>query len=53
MVVLLRVEQLLGFFKRFIQQEIRMTPRLLDQAIMHINNRDDFNRVKMEALDFI
>lgn len=53
MLVLLRVKQLLSSFKRFTEEYLNMTPRLLDQAIVCINNRNDFNSSKVEVLEFI
>ena len=53
MTVLLRVEQLLGFFKRFVEQKMHITLRLFDQAKMYINYRDNFSSSKVEVLEFI
>ena len=30
-----------------------MTPRVLDHTMVHINNKNDFNSSKVEALEFI
>ena len=51
--VLLRVEKLLGFFKRFTEEYLNMDSRVLDYTIVWINDRNNFNHVKKEALKFI
>ena len=53
MSVLLRVKQLLSSFKRYVDESLNMTPRVLDYAIVQINDRDDFAHYEGEVLKFI
>ena len=53
MSVLLRVEQLLSSFKRFIKEYLTMTPRVLDHTMIQINDRNNFDHSKREVLKFI
>ena len=51
--VLLRVEQLLSLFKRFVKEHLTITPRVLDHTIIQINNRNSFDHSIRETLKFI